>query len=265
MTMGYSAVLLPQLQSINGSGNVLGFNRSLTQDSVSLTITITNEESWIAALSILAMVPGCWLSCILLDNYNNSTLARYDKYLTRLFLLPLVIVCVFAFTSQFSGINVVGFYSMALLTEVSGPENAYLATLVLDVAPVAFSIVACWMVAMYPRRLLMSISGYETALTLFALSACLLADYGKPWIPIVLLFIYTCTVTIELVPLPWLLGGELFTDTSTRAFGSALSSGFAFFFFFWADCLGYIFITMHVCHLWFDRSPRYCLCSLLAA
>ncbi|XP_008551488.1 facilitated trehalose transporter Tret1-like [Microplitis demolitor] len=399
MTMGYSAILLPQLQSINGSSGAVGFNGSLTRNSVSLTITSTNEESWIAASSILAMAPGCWVSSILMDKFgrkmtfilinpiftlgwtivgvttklmplifgrllcgfgagllsatspvyiaeisdphlrgillaslscavtfgilvthilgtwlhwqltahlcsiisilcfalsyfmpespnwllqngnhqsafevwyflrgntsseefesncrsrndnnnnnnnnntnNNSNNARgnsisawYDKYLTRLFFSPLVIVCVFAFTSQFSGINVVAFYCVTLLTEVSGPENAYLATLVLDVARVACSIVACWMISMYPRRLLTSISGFGTAMTLFALSACLLADYGKPWLPIVLLFIYTCTVTIGLVPLPWLLCGELFTDTTTRAFGSALSSSFAFFCFF---------------------------------
>ncbi|KAK0086739.1 hypothetical protein PV326_005462 [Microctonus aethiopoides] len=403
MTMGYSAVLLPQLWRINATGissmNVTRLKRSLATGSDDPTITSTHEESWIAASAAIAMVPGCWISTLLMDklgrksafmiinpifalgwnilafaneftmlivgrvlcgfsvgllgatspvyileithphlrglllaclslavalgilsshvlgtwlhwrltahlcglipilcfifgyfvpetpswllkhdsqvaafntwqflkgkdssmefanlnsdihcNHNDEEKSWRELYLVKPFLMPLFIICVFAFTSQFSGINVVTFYCVKMLTDIVGTDNAYLATMLLDCVRVIFSIVACWLTKRCSRRLLTNISGFGTALTLFALSACLYSDYDQPWLSIVFLFIYICTVSLGLVPLPWLLCAELFPDASTRALGSGLSAGFAFICFFGAVKTGPIALEVILPH-----------------
>ncbi|XP_046434920.1 facilitated trehalose transporter Tret1-2 homolog [Neodiprion fabricii] len=154
-----------------------------------------------------------------------------NDVISRSFLMPLFILNVFFFTSQFSGINAVAFYSVNMLAEVSGPENAYTATLVLDSIRLAFGAIACWLTKNYPRRSMTIISGLGSALSLLLLSGSLFTDLGKPWLPICCLFAYTCTSSIGLVPLPWLLCGELF-GASVRGLGSGISSGFAFMCFF---------------------------------
>ncbi|XP_015600567.1 facilitated trehalose transporter Tret1 isoform X2 [Cephus cinctus] len=147
------------------------------------------------------------------------------------FLKPLIILNVFFLTTQFSGVNAVAFYCVKMLKDVAGPENAYSATLVLDFIRVVFSVVACWLTRNYGRRILALVSGLGSSFALLALSVCLFWDIGKPYLPVALLILYTCVVSVGLVPLPWLLCGELFS-ASVRGLGSGLSSGFAFMCFF---------------------------------
>ncbi|XP_012260572.2 facilitated trehalose transporter Tret1-like [Athalia rosae] len=150
---------------------------------------------------------------------------------SRGFLKPLLILNIYFLTTQFSGVNAVAFYSVNMLDEVAGPANAYTATLVLDVIRVIFSVIACWMTRNYTRRLLTVVSGIGTALSLILLSIFLVVDFGKPWLSVSFIYIYTCIVSIGLVPLPWLLCGELFPSRS-RGIGSGLTSGFCFICFF---------------------------------
>ncbi|XP_046736194.1 facilitated trehalose transporter Tret1-2 homolog [Diprion similis] len=162
---------------------------------------------------------------------HTSTRSWRNVVVSRSFLMPLFILNIFFFTAQFSGINAVAFYSVNMLAEVSGRENAYTATLVLDSIRVAFGAIACWLTKNYRRRSMTIFSGLGSALSLLLLSASLFVDIGKPWLPICFLFAYTCTSSIGLVPLPWLLCGELF-GASVRGLGSGISSGFAFMCFF---------------------------------
>lgn len=154
-----------------------------------------------------------------------------SRFSSRIFLIPLLIVCVMSFTSQFSGINVVTFYCVQMIQEVSGPDHGYVGTLILDMVRVLFSVIACWLTKQYSRRVLVMISGFGTCILLLSLSGCVFNDFGRPWLPIVLLFVYTGTVAVGLGPLPWLLCAELFDDNN-RGLGSGLSAGFAFLCFF---------------------------------
>ncbi|KAG7213158.1 hypothetical protein KM043_002473 [Ampulex compressa] len=149
------------------------------------------------------------------------------------FLKPLGILCLFFLTSQFTGMNVVVFYCVDMLSEVSGEESAYIGTLVVDLVRLISGLVACVLVRRCARRSLTLVSGIGTALTLVALSVCLLYDLGGPWCPAVLLVIYTALLSFGLLPLPWMLCGELFLG-KTRGLASGLTTGFNFVCFFFA-------------------------------
>ncbi|XP_015431670.1 PREDICTED: facilitated trehalose transporter Tret1-like [Dufourea novaeangliae] len=154
-----------------------------------------------------------------------------DTLSSRYFLLPLAVLLVFFFTAQFSGFNVVVFYSVDMLKEVTGPENGYIGTLIMDVIRLITSIVVCFLIQYWGRRTLTLLSGYGTAFALFLLSFSLFFDIGRPWFTGVLLMLYTVFLTLGLAPLPWILCGELF-PRKFRGLGSGLTSGFAFTCFF---------------------------------
>ncbi|XP_012254381.2 facilitated trehalose transporter Tret1-like [Athalia rosae] len=153
---------------------------------------------------------------------------------SRSFWKPLVVLNVFFLTAQFSGVNTITFYCVQLIARVSGPggeDIAHRVTLILDIVRVIASVLACWLTRRYPRRLLAVMSGAGAALSLLFLSLGLFVEFGRQWLPAILLFSYTSAVSIGLVPLPWLLCGEIF-PARARGLGSGLSSGFAFLCFF---------------------------------
>lgn len=154
-----------------------------------------------------------------------------DAVFTRTFMMPFFILNVVFFTSQFSGPNAIAFYSVSMFSDVAGPESAYTGTLVLDFIRLVCSILACWLTRNYGRRMLMFLSGYATAISLALASGSIFMDIGRPWLPVCFIFAYMCSITIGLVPLPWLLCGELYAS-SVRGLGSGITSAMAFLYFF---------------------------------
>lgn len=152
-------------------------------------------------------------------------------------LKPLVIMIVFFVTAQFSGVNAVAFYSIEIVEKSVGSGlDHYVALIVIDVIRVVVSFVACVVSKKYGRRPLCFISGVWTALSMTGLSMFLYFTEGKSvehlaWIPLCCLMSYICAVTIGLVPLPWIMCGEIF-PTKTKGLGSGISSAAAFAAFF---------------------------------
>lgn len=146
---------------------------------------------------------------------------------------PLMIMIVFFMVCQFSGVNAVAFYSIHIVEKAVGKGiNHYLAMLVIDGLRVVMSVVACVVCKKYGRRPLCMISGIWTAVSMVALSMFM---YFKPedmaWLPLSCLMVYIAAVSIGLVPLPWIMCGEVF-PTRVRGLGSGISSAVAFTSFF---------------------------------
>lgn len=142
---------------------------------------------------------------------------------------PLFIMIVFFVTCQFSGVNAVAFYSVEIVEKAVGKDvDHYLAMLLIDALRLVMSVVACVVCKRYGRRPLCILSGIITAISMIGLSMYL---YWKPvgmvWIPLSCLMIYICAISIGLVPLPWIMCGEVF-PTKVRGFGSGISSSVTF-------------------------------------
>ncbi|XP_011864023.1 PREDICTED: facilitated trehalose transporter Tret1-2 homolog [Vollenhovia emeryi] len=150
---------------------------------------------------------------------------------SRHFLRPLGVVGLYFFVMQFSGTNVMTFYCVEMLADVSGPAYAYLITLVVDTIRLTFSVLVCVLLKTCRRRTMTFISGFGAAITMLSLSACLTFDFGRPWSPMILLITYVGLLPLGLMPLPWMLCGELF-PRKHRALGSGLTSGFGFMCYF---------------------------------
>lgn len=146
------------------------------------------------------------------------------------FLRPLVVLSVFFFVQQFSGVNAVAFYSVTLLKRISPDLNEYHCTMALDVIRLAVSVLACALTKKYGRRSLAVVSAVGTCSSLLCLAASI-SDTGMPatdasassvgvhaaptlqsaasLTPILSIVSYMVFVNIGLVPLPWIMSGEV--------------------------------------------------------
>ncbi|XP_038219107.1 facilitated trehalose transporter Tret1-2 homolog [Zerene cesonia] len=151
-------------------------------------------------------------------------------------LKPLMIMIMFFVTCQFSGVNAIAFYSIEIIEKAVGKGiDHYLAMLVIDTLRTVMSVVACIICKKYGRRPLTMISGIFTALSMVGLSMYLYFTDGKQtnmtWLPLTCLMAYICAISIGLVPIPWMMCGELF-PTKVRGLGSGISSATTFVAFF---------------------------------
>lgn len=142
------------------------------------------------------------------------------------FLKPFFIMIFFFFVMQFSGVNAVAFYTVTILDDMGSGLDAFVATNIIGLVRVVMSVVACILARRFGRRPLSVISSLGAAATLFGLGA---ADAG--WAPVVLLVLYICFISIGLVPLPWVMVGEVF-PAALRGLGSGVTTAYCFLMFF---------------------------------
>ncbi|XP_069699274.1 facilitated trehalose transporter Tret1-2 homolog isoform X2 [Periplaneta americana] len=147
------------------------------------------------------------------------------------FLRPFLVMNGFFLVMQFSGVNAVAFYTVSILKDVGQGLDEYLATNIIGVVRVVMSLVACVLTRRYDRRPLAVVSCLGTAASLVGLGAFLLSGPSAGWVPLLFFVAYICSVSVGLVPLPWVMVGEVF-PAAARGFGSGASSCFCFLVFF---------------------------------
>lgn len=144
------------------------------------------------------------------------------------FLRPLTVLSAFFFVQQFSGVNAVAFYSVTLLKRVSPDLNEYHCTMALDVIRLAASVLACALTKRYGRRPLAVVSAVGTCASLVCLAATVrdagpaaATSVGRVAVhavqpaavaglaPMLSIVSYMVFVNVGLVPLPWIMSGEV--------------------------------------------------------
>jgi facilitated trehalose transporter len=118
-----------------------------------------------------------------------------------------------------------------------GAVDEYVAMGVLDVARLLMSLLTCVLLRRLGRRPLALVSAAGTGLSLLGLAAFLrFSDAAGDnvflaWTPVLLLVAYMCFVSVGLVPLPWVMTGEVF-PANVRGVGSGSTSCLGFLVFF---------------------------------
>lgn len=164
---------------------------------------------------------------------SPSALPLHRQLLHRSFLKPFFIISTFFLAMQFSGVNAVAFYSVSIIKDVGGGMDEYAVTIILDVVRFAMSCAACVLLRRVGRRPLAVLSAVVTGLSLTGLAALLtFGDPARsPWLSIGLLVLYITAVSLGLVPLPWVMSGEVF-PARLRGVGGGTTNALAFFFLF---------------------------------
>lgn len=174
------------------------------------------------------------------EDKPNSWRYIPEKVINRAFLRPLLVVLTFFLIMQLSGVNIVIFYSVAIMKESlgSGGLNEYTAMIIIDIVRVFMSVIACILLRQVGRRPLAIFSAMGTSLSLTGLSTYhffvprdVLGQMPVSWLPLALLVSYTSFISIGLMPLPWCMTGELF-PLPFRGLGSGISAAFNFIVFF---------------------------------
>lgn len=196
------------------------------------------------------------------QNIEEPKITKWQMLCKGSFLKPFLVLNLFFFVQQFCGTNAIAFYSVTILKESVPSVNEYLATIIIDIVRFIVSVIAVILLKRYGRKYLSVVSAIGTACSLFLLAICLGFFNFKPseettivlnetnltsttietvssesylyllnYLPLVFLISYISFVSIGLVPIPWVLTGELFSK-EMRGIGSGGTSCFGFICYF---------------------------------
>ena len=202
-----------------------------------------------------------------ISNETTENVSKFKLMKKENFYKPFLILNFFFFIQQFSGVNAVTFYSVKILKNILTTMDEYFSTMIIDVVRLASSIFSIFLLKRYGSRKISLISVIGTSLSLFLLAICLgsadtdiiddvinnsteylnrtndmatestsaepvgIMSYILRYLPLFFMILYITLVTIGLVPLPWVLTGEIF-GKEMRGIGSGVSTSFAFCCFF---------------------------------
>jgi SP family facilitated glucose transporter-like MFS transporter 8 len=166
------------------------------------------------------------------DPSDKMTLS--ELFSKRELFLPLKVSVGLMIFQQFSGINVVMFYTVSIFESAGFKENATMATVFIGAVQVVVTVVACLVMDRAGRRVLLILAGTGMALSCFTLgyyykqqaaaeaNAMEITDLS--WLALSSLVVYIVAFSIGLGPIPMLVMSEIFP---VRARGTA--SGIASF------------------------------------
>ncbi|XP_054266614.1 facilitated trehalose transporter Tret1-like [Macrosteles quadrilineatus] len=134
-------------------------------------------------------------------------------------LKPFLILASYFLIYQFSGVNPVTFYAVEIIQDSGADMNKYMATIVLGLVRLGFTVVSCIMMRRCGRRPLTFISSVFCGLSMFGLGYYMFLAEGwkeegataiAAWFPLLNLFIFMAASTIGYLVVPWVMIGELY-------------------------------------------------------
>lgn len=137
------------------------------------------------------------------------------KIFRRTLIKPLFVGVLLHVTQQFSGINVVIFYSTGIFKD-SGVDNPALATVIVGVVNIGFTALSIYLVEKLGRKKLLL-----SSIIISAISFCVLAtsyilkeyNIGKKYmslLSVIAILVYIAGFAIGLGPIPWIMLSELY-------------------------------------------------------
>ncbi|XP_060866654.1 facilitated trehalose transporter Tret1-like [Metopolophium dirhodum] len=132
---------------------------------------------------------------------------------------PFVIVSIYFLLSQFSGLNVVTFYAVDVIRDSGSTIDKYVATVVLGIIRLVFTVLGCMMMWRLGRKPLSYISSVGCGISMLCFAGYMYQNVawtaaGQPasatWFPIMSLFVFYACSTIGYLIVPWVMIGEVF-------------------------------------------------------
>lgn len=168
---------------------------------------------------------------------DSSDLEKLKKNAVKPeFYKPLLIILFFFFVMQFSGVNSVAFYTVSLMTSITGTGREYFSMILIDTVRVFASFLGCVVLKLCYRRTLIVFSGIGTSLCMITVSALMYLTQKYPdndysWFTLAAIIGYITFISAGIFPLPWVLQGEMLQQV-TRGFSSGFTASFNFVCFF---------------------------------
>lgn len=132
---------------------------------------------------------------------------------------PFAILSLYFLVYQFSGVNPVTFYAVEIFQDSGTSMNKYVATVLLGLIRLGFTIVSCIMMRRCGRRPLTFISSVLCGLSMLSLGTYMYQGIqwkaeGVPapatWFPVAAIFLFIAASTIGYLVVPWVMIGELY-------------------------------------------------------
>lgn len=169
---------------------------------------------------------------------------RKNKFYETSFLKPLCILLALFTVTQMSGMGAVTFYCIQMITDISGPNYAYIPTLILDTFRLIAAIVLTVISSRYSTRTLTLCSAFSCSIFLICLSMSILFKFWNPWLALTFLFAFEAAVVMGLGPLPWTFCSEFFS-VSHKDIGIGIVTSYNYLLFFMVVKMNpYLFILI---------------------
>ncbi|EFA03570.2 Facilitated trehalose transporter Tret1-2 homolog-like Protein [Tribolium castaneum] len=161
------------------------------------------------------------------EEENNLTDLFRKPYLT-----PLLIVLGLMFCQQFSGINVVIYYSTQIFDDTGSHLDPTIQTIIVGAVNFASTFIAAIFIDKLGRKVLLYISSVAMIMSLAVLGTYFylmtvqkmdLSDYS--WIPLANFIVYVLGFSFGFGPVPWLMMGEIL-PVKVRGPAASLATGF---------------------------------------
>ncbi|XP_046974080.1 facilitated trehalose transporter Tret1-2 homolog [Vanessa cardui] len=163
------------------------------------------------------------------ENKNRNWFAKlYTIIRKREFYKPIIIMIHSNVLLQFSGGPTLSSYSTVIMSLLMGPEaNAYFWMVFIDTQRIIFNTIAIFIINKTKRRVMIFTTGLLSVGSHFAIAIygyCRTHGwgYGAVWLPAMLINLQYLAVAVGTVPMPQVIGGEVFA-LQYRSIGGTIS------------------------------------------
>lgn len=155
-------------------------------------------------------------------------------------LKPFFILTLYFLIYQFSGVNPVTFYAVEIFQYSGATMDKNVATILLGIVRVVFTVVSCVLMHRYGRRSLTFVSSIGCGITMVLLGIYMYmglqwkAENIEPqatWIPVAALMVFTIASVIGYLVVPWVMIGEVY-PTQVRGLIGGVTTCCCHFFIF---------------------------------
>ncbi len=146
------------------------------------------------------------------ENIRRNRRGLIKNIFSSKFLKPFFILVLLFTVQQGSGLNVIIFYAMDMLTKMSKDIGVARCTILIDIVRFISAVISCILLKCARRRTLYFLSAACTILSLIVTATAITTNL-PPTVLIISLCTYICSMQAGIITLPWLMNSEVFKPT----------------------------------------------------